>query len=663
MRKKCIKRIGKTELFVMALVVFGLLFILAPNKVWANPLDLGRIDLSITDAISREGHLLFVNNEPFHRTPDGNPDDAVARINELLADGTDVTVRGGWSGISDYSVYLYIPEGRTLTWAADISGECEADDFFNLLASWDTEVGGVFVLDGGNIMYTGSKAAVYSADIDLIIKSGTISAIGDNCLALSHLFGNVTLKGGEISAAGDLCVAFYFWDSSGDVVVDGGAVTATGAGSYAVYIENSTVTGNSAYSFIRGKITGESNVSDNVGELLGIIAGWNSGGVGKLNAMANPMKDTVTITGYLTGVRQGINLRITPDVTVVWDASFSSAEDFGCKDEFCDEGDLGHNLVSLEGEGVFVVASGGSIVASGDGTNTIHTDGVAVVVRGTIKNTDGADYSNSVICGSGDVVLDGGTITATREGNYAINLRNNGTFSYTSGMVRGAISPHPGVDHDGFDIHYSLRQTDEEKYFSVTLPSSPVGISTEYAGTRVYPRNRNSGIPPVVDRATVNVSGSALAFSTLTDLISSNSEADVVEINAASRYYNDYSVRVFVEVTSLESLLPHQTPAASVGFVEEELFGLEPGAEYAVFVAPPEEAEGTSRNLRVPTVTANARGIIPINPVWFGETIHIVKKGDRRVHADSPAQILSIPRHPEAIGLFAVAGGNGILTG
>ncbi|MCL2045002.1 MAG: hypothetical protein FWG88_01270, partial [Oscillospiraceae bacterium] len=61
----------------------------------------------------------------------------------------------------------------------------------------------------------------------------------------------------------------------------------------------------------------------NASELAGQINSFPHGGTGTLTATASG--NTVTVTGNVTGVTERLDLRIDPDVTVIWKAEFTGS--------------------------------------------------------------------------------------------------------------------------------------------------------------------------------------------------------------------------------------------------------------------------------------------------------------------------------------------------
>ncbi|MCL2163199.1 MAG: hypothetical protein FWH55_02155 [Oscillospiraceae bacterium] len=94
-------------------------------------------------------------------------------------------------------------------------------------------------------------------------------------------------------------------------------------------------------------------------ELEEQINDFAHGGEGNITATASGA--TVTVTGKVEGATKALDLRIDSGVTVIWKAEYSGPGAF--------------SLVYLSGEGVFEVAAGGSLKASGTTTSAIGTAG------------------------------------------------------------------------------------------------------------------------------------------------------------------------------------------------------------------------------------------------------------------------------------------------
>ncbi|MFC5404810.1 S-layer homology domain-containing protein, partial [Cohnella soli] len=75
------------------------------------------------------------------------------------------------------------------------------------------------------------------------------------------------------------------------------------------------------------------------------------------------------------------------------------------------------------------------------------------------------------------------------------------------------------------------------------------------------------------------------------------------------------------------------TPEAEIDYAAEQLKELEPNSTYTINGTP---------------VTAEGDGKVTIDVTWLGETLSIVKKGDRETTTDSEEQLLSLPSRPAA---------------
>ena len=105
----------------------------------------------------------------------------------------------------------------------------------------------------------------------------------------------------------------------------------------------------------------------------------------------------------------------------------------------------------------------------------------------------------------------------------------------------------------------------------------------------------------------------------------------------ATAYGSEGSLWNGLIVTYADPVNKEATPDAVVGFVDELLTGLVPGAAYTV--------NGAAK-------TAGLSGEIEIEAGWFGQTVDIIKIGAE----DSDAQELAIPARPEAPVGIAVSG-------
>ena len=156
---------------------------------------------------------IFVNGEEYSEMGE-----AIGEIGELLSSGYDVTVTGYWSGAVDAMFFLYVPSGRTLTWAASYSGKIDLEFLIGLFGE-----GKFDIVSGGSITNSGhSSCTLYTVGVDVAVRGGgavrnTGDAIDEDTVAVYGWEANVTVNGGTIAATGtaaqDLtCYALFLED-------------------------------------------------------------------------------------------------------------------------------------------------------------------------------------------------------------------------------------------------------------------------------------------------------------------------------------------------------------------------------------------------------------------------------------------------------------------
>ena len=179
--------------------------------------------------------------------------------------------------------------------------------------------------------------------------------------------------------------------------------------------------------FIAVPITASAATASEIAEQ---INSFEHGGEGELKAALDG--DTVTVTGKVTGVTKTLELKLGPDVTVVWKAEYSGAQS--------------NYLISLTGNnnsGTFEVAEGGTLISEGTIAYAISTNGNVnianiVVSGGTVKA-----QGTYVINGGQSVTINGGLVeqygssTAINSGG-AITVNGGTVLSSGGAGIRGS---------------------------------------------------------------------------------------------------------------------------------------------------------------------------------------------------------------------------------
>ena len=174
-------------------------------------------------------------------------DEVEGEIGLLLYRGQDVTVTGRWHNIPE-SLWIEIPYGRTITWAAEISRDAERGRVLEVFGD------GTFVLaEGGVVSVTGGRSRAIDTDYDvnanIVVDGGIVSALGNLATAIRIYNGTVTVSGGSIYAVGTQSRAIDA--SSADegfilgaefVTITDGLISAIGANSYAVIMSRGIFT-------------------------------------------------------------------------------------------------------------------------------------------------------------------------------------------------------------------------------------------------------------------------------------------------------------------------------------------------------------------------------------------------------------------------------------
>ena len=130
--------------------------------------------------------------------------------------------------------------------------------------------------------------------------------------------------------------------------------------------------------------------------------------------------NTLTVSGAITGANVPLELDLDANVTIVWNAQLSTTTSI--------------NLITITGNGTFVVASGTVSAASG---NAINATGTLTVNGGTVSATSGR-----AINATGTVTVSGGEVKNNSSSNATIHTTNitSNAVLVSGGLVENAGS-------------------------------------------------------------------------------------------------------------------------------------------------------------------------------------------------------------------------------
>ncbi len=155
------------------------------------------------------------------------------------------------------------------------------------------------------------------------------------------------------------------------------------------------------------------------------IAKHDHGGNGSLNVTQSGK--TLTVTGEVNGVKNGLWLNLDEGVRIVWKARFSGSA-------------ANKGMINLEysGGGIFEVAEGGYILAN-DGvtiTNPFYSNCYVIVAGGTVENAGTDGYAIEMRAAEVSVLVHkGGKVLATGTNGKAIKVDTSTTLDISGGQV------------------------------------------------------------------------------------------------------------------------------------------------------------------------------------------------------------------------------------
>ena len=312
----------------------------------------------------------------------------------VLCDGASLTVNGTITG-DNLSIY-----GQDLS-----SGKLDVvDNDVNVYLNSIAIHGGVITVTEGGVMQ-GIEA------MNLDIYHGKVTTAG--AINGFMVMGNMRIFGGDItaSATGGAALQIYGSGTPGSLTMTGGTFRATGAGtgSYCtgIFIEEGYGEGTSTMAISGGTLIATGGKSSNSDE----------------GACAIYIQGTLTISG---------NANVTAN---------------GGTDAFGTGGNYGINVIAGNSAGGSATISGGTVTAtSGPGGMAAIVIDHDLTISGATTQIDatGGDMGEGILS-YGDILINGGTITATA-GENAIGLEGNTTIS---GGVVTAIGGDASASSDG----------------------------------------------------------------------------------------------------------------------------------------------------------------------------------------------------------------------
>jgi hypothetical protein len=148
---------------------------------------------------------------------------------------------------------------------------------------------------------------------------------------------------------------------------------------------------------------------------------------------------TVTVDGTLNLAPATLEFDIPSGVTVKWDAKLTADDSYPSP--------LSNTLIQLTGSGDFEVTTNGEIITTYTGSDwlaPISSSGNVIISGGTVSAT--GDSIQAVGAG-GDVTVNGGTVTATGDGSWAVGA--DGDVTVNGGTVSADGSDSAAVSADG----------------------------------------------------------------------------------------------------------------------------------------------------------------------------------------------------------------------
>jgi hypothetical protein len=419
---------------------------------------------------------LFVNDNPEPFDLDTLQDE----ISELFADGEDaVTVTGEYFA-SYNNLWLYIPDGKRVVWEAEMSGrgyrliilggegtfevtdggKLELLDRGHALYSHPHGFNGTVLISGGMVI-SNDGIAIHISGSDVEITSGMVASFSGGRAIFAN-DGDITLSGGVVFAfrdewedvtRGDLAVendaiiiAWDYWEWNGEGGNPNGyldwnnedALVRCGVDRNILKVEYSFDNWETWEGFEVPLPTNPVDALIDALEDYGFDVGFDED------------EDIVTVTGEIPDADDSLEINIPGRLTVVWEATLTSEDNFSDR------------LISINGNGTFVVAEDGLISTSGDGNRAIWAGSIYIIIDGGEVSAAGyhsvavrthghltmesgtvsasGDYSAAICTHYGNVILNGGTVTAAGYESWAVRM-DGGAYVNNGAAVTGRVPP------------------------------------------------------------------------------------------------------------------------------------------------------------------------------------------------------------------------------
>lgn len=304
--------------------------------------------------------------------------------------------------------------------------------------------------------------------------------------------------------------------------------------------------------------------ADTAAQIVSQINSFTGGGSGTLTA--TPSGNTVTVTGTLTDVDEGLNLTLDDFVTVVWKATISSDSSFPFSEilltitngafKISDGAAItvqGYNIYAVQLISTMGTVEGGTVTAIGNNTYGIY------VAHSSILTVTGGEITageNAVFCIAADALLtiSGGTIASP---HYAIVCgMDNATVNVSGGTISGGwhaiycMGQYSEVNVSGGIVQCTNNHAIREDYTNSSINLSG-GAAFAY-GTGVHDvvyLGNTAGVPSITGEGTVIAWNQAAGVTvydkdTSDDLFSSPADVAKWDINgsgASAQYGISYT--------------------------------------------------------------------------------------------------------------------------
>jgi hypothetical protein len=509
----------------------------------------------LTSAINNNGAVIIDSDGTFTLTSDGSIANSGTQGRALSVTDATVNINGGALTVSGST-------GRGIDASSNVkvninSGSITAsgEGGRGIYAAGSSTVN----MTGGTVNASGLNGyGIYAYNSTFMMSDGTILATGEGAIALYRNGSSST-----VSMTGGVAIAYKATPNSGTVPVTSDGIligydktnvpypklgtsdglTILPADASAEWakvggisgISYITANGTAGFAATPG-ITAASSLVDITG--MATVVEMESAISAALDAF-----DVVTVIGSSGEMTSTLDIAISADKEVVWEADYSAT--FSTRND----------VMLITGGGTFTLTSDGSVTMSGEGSTVraIYSDDSTVNINGGAVTVSGQGGIGVYATSSSTVNMTGGTVTANGNGGRGISLFSGSEMYMTGGTIIATGSSAYAIYSNsstanvtgGFALTYNATPYTETDGGTVTVSANGIVIGYDKVGYPYPALGTSDGL--YADNGTAQwaesdgtaglsytATGGAAGFVATPDVVLATNEVDITDMTTVA---------------------------------------------------------------------------------------------------------------------------------